>query len=171
MDTCGVSRILRCMTTSAGTTPPAPWVPDTSTFGARLALVRQKMGWGNVKVAAQQCGVPVESWRNWERDGMEPRRLVTIAMAIATRTGVDVDWLVYGPNGKTIQVGGQVSSNYLSDPLAPRIVAPIGRKPEVSVVHGDDRRRRSGRSQDGRPADNRSTSTAARRAVSLAVLA
>lgn len=88
------------MTTGAITktdTPTEAWVPDASTFGARLALVRQRMGWGNVKRAAEECGLPVQSWRTWERDGVTPNRLVTIAMAIATRTGADYLWLVHGP--------------------------------------------------------------------------
>ncbi len=87
------------MTTTA-TEPAAqtpPWIPAPDTFGARLALVRQRMGWGNVKAAAQACGLPVETWRTWERDGVEPRRLTTIAMTIATRTGCDYLWLVHGP--------------------------------------------------------------------------
>lgn len=87
------------MTTDAGNRQQeAPWTADDSTFGARLALVRQRMGWGNVKTAAEKCGLPVESWRNWERDGMEPRRLTTIAMTIATATNCDYLWLVHGPN-------------------------------------------------------------------------
>lgn len=134
------------MTTSAGTTPTAPWVPDTSTFGARLALVRQKMGWGNVKTAAEQCGVPVESWRNWERDGMEPRRLVTIAMAIATRTGVDVDWLIRGPGDGTLLPGNPPRL----DPLAIRV---------LPVEHGDGRRRPRGRVTAVRSTTRPATST------------
>jgi hypothetical protein len=91
------------MTTSAETSQEAPWTADASTFGARLALIRQRMGWGNVKTAADQCGLPVESWRNWERDGIEPRRLNTIAMTIATVTGCDYLWLVHGPErGATV---------------------------------------------------------------------
>ena len=86
------------MTTDATTRQPDSWTADASTFGARLALIRQKMGWGNVKAAAEQCGLPVESWRNWERDGIEPRRLTTIAMTIAGRTGCDYLWLVHGPS-------------------------------------------------------------------------
>lgn len=132
----------------------APWVPNDSTWGARLALIRQRMKWTNVAQAARECGIPADSWRNWE-EGMEPRRLVTIAMAIATRTGVDVDWLVYGPNGKTVQVG-QATSKYLSiDPLAPRVIAP--------VIHGDDRRRPNGRSGTGRTVASSTTSTGRRR--------
>lgn len=84
------------MTTDAGTQQTEPWTADASTFGARLALVRQHMGWGNVKTAAEKCGLPVESWRNWERDGVEPRRMTTIAMTIASATGCDFLWLVHG---------------------------------------------------------------------------
>lgn len=73
------------------------WIPSDETFGARLALIRQKMGWGNVKKAAEECGLPVQSWRTWERDGVVPHRQVTIAMTIATRTGCDYLWLVHGP--------------------------------------------------------------------------
>lgn len=90
--------MLPSMTTDAGIQQSEPWTADDSSFGARLALVRQRMGWGNVKTAAEACGLPVESWRNWERDGVEPRRLTTIAMAIATKTGCDYLWLVHGPN-------------------------------------------------------------------------
>jgi hypothetical protein len=80
-------------TTTAQTTP---WIPTDDTFGARLALVRQKMGWGNVKEAALACGLPPESWRTWERDGVQPRGLVDIAEKIADRVGCDFDWLLRG---------------------------------------------------------------------------
>jgi len=77
--------------------PPEP--PDPGTFGGRLKLIRMAMGW-NAKEAALACGLPAQSWRGWEVDGREPHRLITIAMAIAGRTGVDVDWLVWGPDRK-----------------------------------------------------------------------
>lgn len=94
------------------------WAADASTFGARLALVRQRMAWGNVKEAANACGLPVESWRHWERDGALPRRLVDVAKQIAGATGCDYLWLVAGPDAAT--------RRYV-DPLAPRVVAPAGR--------------------------------------------
>lgn len=82
------------------------WTPDDATFGARLALIRQRMGWGNVKKAADECGLPVETWRTWERDGVVPNRLVTIAMTIATKTGCDYLWLVHGPaRGGAMPIG------------------------------------------------------------------
>jgi hypothetical protein len=73
------------------------WVPDATTFGARLALIRQRMEWGNVKEAALACGLPVESWRNWERDGRQPRDYMRVCQAVAEHTGVDVTWLAVGP--------------------------------------------------------------------------
>lgn len=85
------------------------WRPDDTSFGARLALVRQRMGWGNVKEAALACGQPVESWRSWERDGRQPRDYMRICMAISERTGVDLAWLV-GMPGDPVSVPG-------SDPL------------------------------------------------------
>jgi len=86
-------------TTTEATERTAPgWTANDSTFGARLALIRQHMGWGNVAKAAKECGLPTDSWRNWEVDGRLPQRLVTIALTIATRTGCDLDWLVYGPD-------------------------------------------------------------------------
>ncbi|HET6215327.1 MAG TPA: hypothetical protein VFE14_20850 [Micromonosporaceae bacterium] len=84
------------MTTTQGIHSSTSWVPDDSTFGARLALIRQRMSWGNVKEAANACGLPVESWRNWERDGVAPRRIVEVASIIAGRTGCDLGWLIAG---------------------------------------------------------------------------
>lgn len=77
-------------------TAPAAWIPDDGTFGARLALIRQRMGWGNVKEAATACGLPTESWRTWERDGVEPRGLQRIATQISAATGCDLVWLMGG---------------------------------------------------------------------------
>lgn len=85
------------------------WVPDDSTFGARLALVRQRMGWGNVKEAAMACQLPTESWRTWERDGVMPRALVEVAEKIAERTGADFGWLLAGSRlteGRVVTVAG-----------------------------------------------------------------
>lgn len=70
--------------------------PDASTFGARLALLRQHQGWGNVKEAALACGLPSQSWRNWERDGRLPRDYMAVCQQIAEYSGVDLDWLIGG---------------------------------------------------------------------------
>lgn len=91
------------------TQPVVGWRPDDSEFGARLALIRQRMGWGNVKEAALACGLPVESWRNWERDGRIPRDFVAVCKAISDRTGVDLSWLVGVPQGPGV----------VTDPAAP----------------------------------------------------
>lgn len=114
------------MTTSETTTERREpgWTADASTFGARLALIRQHMGWGNIAKAAKECGVPTDSWRNWEVDGREPHRLITIAVAIATKTGCDLDWLVYGPNGKATPPNGRYG--------AARVLTRITAQPETS---------------------------------------
>src|SRR5690606_10796722 len=106
------------------------WIADASTLGARLALIRQKMGWGSVAEAARACGLPVESWRTWERDGVEPRRLTTIAKQISTRTGCDYLWLLLGPDQGG---GGGESLNRRYRPLAERVIAgPDTPKPRSS---------------------------------------
>lgn len=138
--------------------PPERWTPSLDSFGTRLAVVRQKMGW-NVKEAAIACGLPPENWRRWEQTGLEPRRMVTIAMAIATRTRVDLDWLVYGPDGKAANpqpTGEQLTRWYARDPLAPR-----------AVRHGDDRRRPRDSRPSTRTGRNPSPSRHRERTVSL----
>lgn len=85
------------------------WTADDSTFGARLALVRQRMGWGNVKEAAVGCGLPVESWRNWERDGRLPRDLIGVGRSISSRTGCDLAWLIGMPGGEGFPVTTTIS--------------------------------------------------------------
>lgn len=107
------------MSITESATPKAlGWTADDGAFGARLALIRQRMGWGNIALAAKECGVPTDSWRNWEVDGREPRRLTTIAMTIATRTGCDYLWLVHGPNR-----GGAIRSTPY---VEPRVIATVG---------------------------------------------
>lgn len=84
------------------------WTADDSTFGARLALIRQRKGWGNVKQAANACRIPVESWRTWERDGVIPqgRRYFDICAQIADVTGCDYGWLVdRRPSGSSVKTG------------------------------------------------------------------
>lgn len=81
------------------------WVADDSSFGARLALIRQRMGWGNVKEAALGCGLPVESWRGWERDGRMPRDIVTTCRRISDRTGCNLGWLIGMSEGGGVPAG------------------------------------------------------------------
>lgn len=86
-----------CTMTNTKMADRAPgWVPGLDTLGARLALIRQAMGW-NLAQAATECGIPVASWRNWENRGKEPQGLVTISMKIAGVTGIDYRWIALGP--------------------------------------------------------------------------
>jgi hypothetical protein len=81
----------------------AGWTADDQSFGARLALIRQRMAWGNVKEAAVACGLPPESWRTWERDNVAPRRIVEVTAVIAERTGCDRIWLLTGERRSAAQ--------------------------------------------------------------------
>jgi len=69
------------------------WVPEL-TFAAKLALVRNRMGW-NSKEAALACGLPATSWRNWEQ-GKRPHDYEKVCRAVAGRTGVSMHWLAFG---------------------------------------------------------------------------
>lgn len=88
------------------------WLPEI-TFGARLALVRQRFGW-NVKEAALACDLPVQSWRGWERDNMRPRDYLNVCRQIAEATGASYDWLLDGRRTVTTQGppdGGNTAHN------------------------------------------------------------
>jgi len=171
--TCGLCGMVWLMTqTIPATQEAAAWVPDDSTFGARLALIRQRMGW-NIAEAARECGVNTESWRLWEQAGREPRQLVTICMAIATRTGVDVDWLIKGPSAASLRARAELTVWYARDVINPPKVDTSVREGRVvaQVGHGDFRRKPSGGTSNnhvtGRDRQNRQTP----RPVSRATLA
>lgn len=85
---------LRSTTLAAGELPPS-WKPDTSAFGARLALIRWQMNY-NLKEAAVECGFPPATWSAWEINGSMPRDLAAVTAQIAERTGVDRLWLMLG---------------------------------------------------------------------------
>lgn len=117
---------------------PAPlstgWIVDTSTFGARLALVRNRMQW-NMKEAARECGQPAATWRLWELEGVradDPP--IAASKIIAARTGCDFRWLVHGPDrgdGKlplSITPGPQTPAH---DPFAARVVTVVGGAPSA----------------------------------------
>jgi transcriptional regulator with XRE-family HTH domain len=106
------------------------WTVDDSTFGARLALVRQRMQW-NVKEAARECGIPAASWGSWENGAM-PRRYTEMCRLIAQRTGADYGWLLDGP-GLTGKAGDVRTTHGYSTVT------------EQSAVHTD-------RPRDNRPA-------------------
>jgi transcriptional regulator with XRE-family HTH domain len=71
------------------------WIPTTDSLGARLALIRQRMGW-NIKEAALACDIPPASWTDWELNGRKPRDLEEAATKIARRTGADDYWIMTG---------------------------------------------------------------------------
>lgn len=103
------------------------WVPDLATFGARLALVRQRMGWTNIKEAAEACAIAPQTWRYWEAGKFEPRQLVSACMKIAGVTGVDYRWLALGPDDRTAAgTIRSVSDTFQYSPLGERVVA-VGR--------------------------------------------
>ena len=120
-----------------------PWIPDSSSFGARLALVRHAHGW-NVKEAALACGIAVQSWRNWE-EGRRPQDLLDACRKISSATGVSYDWLLDGRELVSRTGTGYDTSRYAAtarggdggcvapDALAP--VVPIG--PWVTLDLGD----------------------------------
>ena len=70
------------------------WVPNDSAFAVRLAKLRNEMHW-NAKQAAVECGLPAQSWRNWE-NGKNPQEMVKVCRQISERTGVSLQWLVFG---------------------------------------------------------------------------
>lgn len=120
------------MTTSVGEEEARTgWVANDSTFGARLALIRQRMHWGNVKEAADACGLPAESWRRWERDGRAPRDVVDIASTISERTGCDFGWLL---------AGSRLTSSGGSHPIGryhpTGTTRPSGRRPASRPARG-----------------------------------
>lgn len=113
--------MLPMTTAAAGPVASTGWTADDESFGARLALIRQRMSW-NIAEAARACGVNGESWRLWEQ-GRMPSRITTIAMSIASASGCDYLWLVHGPGR-----GGSVlpTTGYASDA---RVIATIGEDP------------------------------------------
>lgn len=120
------------MTTTPERATANGWTPDDSTFGARLALIRQRMGWGNVREAALACGIPAESWRTWERDGITPRRIVEMAGLIADATGCDYGWLLAGP-----RLQGSGAARGLTVPYTPVTVRPpIASRPRDNRPNG-----------------------------------
>jgi transcriptional regulator with XRE-family HTH domain len=80
---------------STEVSPTTGWVPSDQSFGARLAMIRQAMGW-NAKEAALACGLPQNSWRGWEAQSRSPRNVLDVVERIVERTGVDDYWLLTG---------------------------------------------------------------------------
>lgn len=116
------------------------WTVDDSTFGARLALIRQRMQW-NLKEAARECGIPAATWGLWENGAM-PRRYTEMCRLIANRTGCDYLWLLDGPR---LSAGAGTPNSRLTQlihPVSP--VAghgPIGQKLPGTTRPGSPKRR------------------------------
>lgn len=127
-------------------------VLTTDEFGARLALIRWRMGW-NQKEAALACGLPQSSWREWELSGRVPHNLVEVAARISRATGLSDYWIMTGkvaegrlPNDGDVagvsfdayDGGKQATHKYRHLRLVPRIIrqntlAPISEASYVGV--------------------------------------
>lgn len=136
---CAKSRKLCSMTAVHGEPHAANagtgWTVDDSEFGARLALVRQRMKW-NIKEAAVECGVPAASWASWEAGSM-PRRYSEICGKIADRTGADYFWLMAGSSRRLSD--NQKSLKQISESV-PQAVEPSVAGHPSSRPFGSSRR-------------------------------
>jgi len=70
------------------------WTPDTTSFAARLWSVRRHLGLTQDALALM-CGLRSQEISRWEA-GTMPRNLAEVVDKIATATGVDRDWLMWG---------------------------------------------------------------------------
>lgn len=85
------------MTATHGESITTGWVPDDSTFGARLAMIRFQKGWGGAVVAGDRTNVRPETWRAWENGtNKNPRNYEEIVAKIARKSGCDAGWLYGG---------------------------------------------------------------------------
>lgn len=102
------------------------WIPRDDTFGARLALVRQRFGW-NLKEASLACGLPQNAWLEWESKGRVPRNIAEIALKISEHTDVDDYWLMTGKKPDDVPTGPRPGG---ADPRGIRtLVPPAGIEP------------------------------------------
>jgi len=90
---------------------PQNWVPETDSFAVRLVLIRNRMKW-NAKEAALACGLPAQSWREWELSSRRPRDYEGVCKQIAARTQCDLIWLM---TGHPIQEYPVMNNNGTSD--------------------------------------------------------
>lgn len=99
------------------TEPATTWIPDASTFGARLALIRWRMGW-NLTEAARECDITQNSWANWEAGSM-PRQYVEAVTKIVWRTKVDKFWLMTGEGSPEPETAGPTVETRWLAPVTP----------------------------------------------------
>lgn len=97
------------------------WVPTADSFGARLALIRQRLNW-NIKEAALECELPPQSWRTWEGGG-SCRDQERVARKIAARTGCDYLWLFAGYARPTMRTDMHLSYNTAKILMFPQVRA------------------------------------------------
>lgn len=88
------------MTDVASLSDLEPWIPEDS-FGARLALIRQRFHW-NVTEAANASGISPATWTTWE-GGSLPRDFIATCEKIATATGCSMRWLAGAQNWKILK--------------------------------------------------------------------
>ena len=112
-----------CMTLR---TADMKWIPRDDTFGARLALVRQRFGW-NLKEASLACGLPQNAWLEWESKGRVPRNFAQVAEQISDATGADDYWLMTGRTREDLPSGPNGGPSPLSD---------SNRRPPLYIVGG-----------------------------------
>jgi hypothetical protein len=96
------------------------------------------MRW-NQKEAALACGVPQNSWREWEA-GRSPRNLVEVASKIGAVTGISEYWII---TGRELDGGGgnAVTHQYpwqphrwLTDQGTPKIGPEMGHRDTFSAA-------------------------------------
>lgn len=83
---------------------------STSTFGDRLVLARDAMGFGQAQLA-RRMGVKVQTLRNWEEDRSEPR--ANRLQMLAGMLNVSIIWLMTGrgtaPSDRRAEAGARQS--------------------------------------------------------------
>lgn len=104
---------------------PTRRVPADS-FHVRLAIVRCEMGW-NIREAARECELGEAAWRTWEIKHTTPRDLRAVVDAIASRTGFDRDWLMWGGPlaGPDQDIGDQIIIDNTGRLTAETTYAPV----------------------------------------------
>lgn len=113
---CAIYAIIARMT---DTPTMARWVPETTTFRARLALIRRQMGW-NLREASTECGLAPNAWARYEQL-MSPRDIFGTVDKIVERTGVDRMWLLTGvPAGQPSDYKATVRLRSASPKQRPR---------------------------------------------------
>jgi transcriptional regulator with XRE-family HTH domain len=79
------------------TAPKLP-IPDDSTFGRRIKLVRFDLGWSRARMA-RELDVPAATYRTWEEFDASPRLgRETLARKLRDKHGYDEEWLLHGPS-------------------------------------------------------------------------